>query len=327
MSDLSTKYMGLRLRNPIIVSSSKLSYDIEKVKECEKAGAGAVVLKSLFEEQIIDDTGRMVGDMNFDAYADAYDYLRGSSKDYQLDKYVGLVEEAKKEVSIPVIPSINCISDGEWIEYAERFERVGADALELNIFIIPTDIQTSGETIEDAYLSILRKIKKKVSIPVSLKLGSHFSGLAHTMHRFAEAGSDGLVLFNRFYKPHIDIENMTIKPAHIYSAPEEMSLTLQWVAILSGKVDADLAANTGIYSGNDVVAQLLAGASAVEVCSAFMKNGIEKIADFLVEIESWMERKGFSSVNEFKGLMSQKNVEHPEVYERSQYIKSIVGIE
>ncbi|MFP4179730.1 MAG: dihydroorotate dehydrogenase-like protein [Spirochaetaceae bacterium] len=327
MSDLSTTYMGLRLRNPIIVSSSKLTYDIEKVKECEKAGAGAVVLKSLFEEQIIHETERMIGEMNFDASTDAYDYLRGSSKDFHMDKYLGLVEEAKKEVSIPVIPSINCVSDGEWIEYAERFERMGADALELNVFIIPADVNTSGESIEEAYFSILKKVKKKVSIPVALKLGSHFSGMAHTMQRLAEAGSDGLVLFNRFYRPHIDIEKMTIRPAHVYSAPEEMGLTLQWIAILSGKVDADLAANTGIYSGNDVTAQLLAGASAVEVCSAFMKNGIEKIADFLKEMEEWMRRKEFSSVDEFKGLMSQKNMEHPEVFERSQYIKSIVGIE
>ena len=327
MSDLSCTYMGLRLKNPIIVSSSRLSYDLEKVKQCEAAGAGAVVLKSLFEEQIVHDTERMVGDMNFDANTEAYDYLRVSSKDYYLDDYLGLVEEAKKQLSIPVIASINCVSDGEWIEYAERFEKVGADALELNVFIIPTDPKTHSETIEQAYFSILKKIKKRVSIPVSLKLGSHFSGMAKVMSELAFQGADGLVLFNRFYKPEIDIENMSIRPAHIYSAPEEMALTLQWIAILSGKVDADLAANTGVYSGKDVVRQLLAGADAVEVCSAFMQNGIEKLGDFLTEIEEGMSRKGCSSIDDFKGRMSQENLEHPEVYERSQYIKAIVGID
>jgi len=318
--------MGLRLKNPVIVSSSPLTSDLEKVKKCEQAGAGAVVLKSLFEEQIVHDTERMIGDMNFDASTEAYDYLRGTSKDYYLDDYLGLVEEAKKELSIPVIASINCVSDGEWIEYAERFEKVGADALELNVFIIPTDEKTRGETIEEAYHSILKKVKKKISIPVSLKIGSHFSGMAYTMSSLAEVGADGLVLFNRFYKPEIDIEKLTIKPAHVYSAPEEMALTLQWIAILSGKVDADFAANTGIYSGKDVIRQLLAGARAVEVCSAFMKNGIENLGSFLDEIEDWMKRMGFSSIEEFRGRMSQENVEHPEVYERTQYIKAIVGI-
>lgn len=327
MSDLSTTYLGLQLKNPIVVSSSRLTYDLEKVKKCEEAGAGAVVLKSLFEEQIVHDTERMVGDMNFDASTDAYDYLRGASKDYYLNEYLGLVEEAKKAVSIPVIASINCLSDGRWIEYAERFEKVGADALELNVFIIPTDPNTDSTTVENAYYSILGKVKKRVSIPVALKLGSHFSGMAHVMNGLAEAGADGLVLFNRFYKPGIDIEKMELKPSHIYSGSEEMALTLQWIAVLSGKVNADLAANTGIYSGKDVVQQLLAGAQVVEVCSAFMKHGIEKAGDFLGEIEEWMDRKGFSSIEEFRGRMSQQNMEHPEVYERSQYIKAIVGID
>jgi dihydroorotate dehydrogenase (fumarate) len=327
MSDLSTRYMGLRLKNPIIISSSRLTYDLEKVKQAEKAGAGAVVLKSLFEEQIVHDTQRMIGEMNFDASTDAYDYLRGSGKDYYLNEYLSLVEEAKKAVCIPVIASINCIGGGQWIEYAERFEKVGADALELNVFIIPADLNTDSATIEDAYLSILKKVKKKVSIPVSLKLGSHFSGMAHVMNKLADAGADGLVLFNRFYKPQIDIDHLTIKPAQIYSVPEEMALTLQWIAILSGKLATDLAANTGIYSGGDVIRQLLAGAKAVEICSAFMKEGIGKVEVFLSEIESWMNKKGFSSIDDFRGKMSQEELEHPEVYERSQYIKAIVGIE
>ena len=327
MSDLSTTFMGLMLKNPIIVSSSRLTYDIDKLKACEAAGAGAVVLKSIFEEQIQMESDRMVGDLNFDAYADAYDYFQETSHDYYMNSYLELVEQAKQELSIPVIASVNCVSDGNWIEYAERFQKVGADALELNIFIIPADEETPGDVIEKKYLEILKKVKKKVSIPVALKLGSQFSGMAHMMRRFGKEGADGLVLFNRFYKPDIDIENMRLKAAHVYSVPEEMAFTLQWIAILAGKVKADLAATTGIHSGADIVKQVLAGAHAVEMCSAYMKNGINMIETHLKEVEDWMQRKGYDRLVDFRGLMSQAAVEHPEAYERSQYIKALVGIE
>ncbi len=327
MSDLSTTFMGLMLKNPIIVSSSRLTYDIDKLKACEAAGAGAVVLKSIFEEQIQMESDRMVGDLNFDAYADAYDYFQETSHDYYMNSYLELVEQAKQELSIPVIASVNCVSDGNWIEYAERFQKVGADALELNIFIIPADEETPGDVIEKKYLEILKKVKKKVSIPVALKLGSQFSGMAHMMRSFGKEGADGLVLFNRFYKPDIDIENMRLKAAHVYSVPEEMAFTLQWIAILAGKVKADLAATTGIHSGADIVKQVLAGAHAVEMCSAYMKNGINMIETHLKEVEDWMQRKGYDRLVDFRGLMSQAAVEHPEAYERSQYIKALVGIE
>src|SRR6056297_28293 len=327
MSDLSTTFMGLMLKNPIIVSSSRLTYDIDRLKQCEAAGAGAVVLKSLFEEQINVESDRMVGDLNFDAYAYAYDYFTETSRDYYLNEYLDLVEQAKKNLSIPVIASVNCVSDGNWIEYAERFEKVGADALELNIFIIPADEETSGTLIEDKYVDILKKVKKKVSIPVALKLGSQFSGMANMMRRFGEEGADGLVLFNRFYKPDIDIEDFKIKSSYVFSAPEEMAFTLQWMAILAGKVKADLAATTGIHSSKDVIKQVLAGAHAVEMCSIFMKNGINVIETYLNEIEEWMQRKGFEKLSDFRGKMSQESVEHPEAYERSQYIKALVGIE
>ena len=327
MSDLSTDYMGLRLKNPIIVSSSRLTYDLEKVKQCEAAGAGAVVLKSLFEEQIDIESKRMIGALDFDAYTDAYDYFKETSRDFYLNDYLTLVQEAKKSVSIPVIASVNCVSDGSWIEYAERFEKVGADALELNIFIIPADVATSGEVIEQKYLDILRKVKQRVKIPVALKLGSQFSGLAHTMKRFADTGADALVLFNRFYKPDIDIENFKVKPAHVYSVPEEMSFTLQWISLLSGKVGADLVATTGIHSAKDIIKQILAGAQAVELCSTLMRNGIDAIGGFITEIEEYMQRKGFASLADFRGRMSQESMEHPEAMARSQYIKAIVGID
>ncbi|MDY7027340.1 MAG: dihydroorotate dehydrogenase-like protein [Spirochaetota bacterium] len=326
MSDLSTTYMGLQLKNPIIVSSSRLTYDLEKVKQCEKAGAGAVVLKSLFEEQINVASDRMIGELNFDAYTDAYDYFEETSKDFYINEYLELVEQAKAGVSIPVIASVNCVSDGNWIDYAERFEKMGADALELNVFIIPADVDTTGEVIEQKYVDILKKVKSRVNIPVALKLGSQFSGLANTMKRFADEGADGLVLFNRFYKPDIDIEEFKIKPAHVYSAPEEMAFTLQWMAILSGKVKADLAATTGIQSSADIIKQILAGAQVVELCSVLMKEGIGRIEGYIREIQEYMQRKGFNSLDDFRGKMSQESIEHPETYERSQYIKAIVGI-
>jgi len=326
MSDLSTTFMGLALKNPVIVSSSKLTYDIENVKKCEQAGAAAVVLKSLFEEQINFESKRMIGDLNFDAYTDAYDYFEETSKDFYVNEYLELVEQAKASVSIPVIASVNCVSDGNWIDYAERFEKMGADALELNVFIIPAAVETPGELIEQKYIDILKKVKSRVNIPVSLKLGSQFSGLANTMKRFSDEGVDGLVLFNRFYKPDIDIENFSIKPAHVYSAPEEMAFTLQWIAILAGKIKADLAATTGIYSSTDIIKQILAGAKVVEICSVLMKDGLDQIEGYLQDIRDYMDRKGFSSLDDFRGKMSQESQEHPEAYERSQYIRSIVGI-
>ena len=327
MADLTTSYMGLQLKNPVVVASSQLTYDVERVAECEKAGAGAVVLKSIFEEQIEHDSRQMIGGMDFDAYTEAYDYFKETSRDYYIDNYLALVEEAKKRVDIPVIASINAVGSGSWIEYATRFEQVGADALELNLYIIPANTSAEGREIEKGYFDILKKVRQKVSIPVALKLGSQFSGMARTMKQFSDAGADGLVLFNRFYKPDIDIEKMSVKTAQIYSAPEEMAFTLQWIALLSGKISADLAANTGIHSSADVIKQLLAGAKVTEVCSQLMRKGVDEIETLTQGLEEWMDRKGYGSIEEFRGIMSQERMKHPEVYERSQYIKALVGIE
>lgn len=319
--------MGLTLKNPIVVSSSRLTYTVDKVKECEDAGAGAVVLKSIFEEQINFDSERMIGDLNFDAHTDAYDYFQESSRDFYMNEYLDLVEKAKADLSIPVIASVNCVSDGSWIDYAERLEKMGADALELNVFIIPADVDTRGEVIEKTYLDILKKVKKRVGIPVALKLGGQFSGMANIMKRFSDEGADALVLFNRFYRPDFNIETFKLIPAQVYSVPQEMAFTLQWIALLYGKIKADLAATTGIHSGKDVIKQLLAGAAVVEICSAFMQQGLGSLPAYLKELEDYMERHDFASIGDFRGRMSQSDHDHPEVYERSQYIKSIVGID
>ena len=326
MPDLSTTYLGLKLRNPIVVSSSNLTSTVEKVAACEEAGAGAVVLKSLFEEQIEADTSKMMDGMDATAHTDAYDYFRRSGNYHYMDDYFGLVEAAKERVDIPVIASLNCISAGAWLDYAQRFERVGADALELNVFVLPADISQSGEDVEKIYLDICRKIRKKVKIPVALKIGSHFSGLANFIKQMSDSGIGGLVLFNRFYRPDVDTKGMRIVPARALSAPEEMADSLRWIALLSGEINCDFAAATGVHDGNSVVKQLLVGAKTVQVCSTLMTKGLGQIAVMTGELEAWMSANEFQSIDDFRGKLCQEASDHPEIYERSQYVKALVGI-
>ena len=210
MADLTTSYLGLNLENPIVVASSPLSASIDKVVACEQAGVGAVVLKSLFEEQIAADVGGMMEGMEATAYAEAYDYIQGSGENFYIDKYLELIEESKKRVSVPVIASLNCVTAGNWTDYAKRIENVGADALELNVFIMPANVRSDARDIEKTYIDILRKIKKKITIPVAMKIGPHFSGLARMIKELANEGAEGLVLFNRFYRPDVNINTMTL---------------------------------------------------------------------------------------------------------------------
>ncbi len=326
MADLSTTYMGLKLKNPVIVASSSLTASIDGVKRCEEAGAGAVVLKSLFEEQISSDTKRMVGDLDFNAYTDAYEMFASSGSDYYVNEYLTLVERAKAEVDIPVIPSINCVSAGNWVEYAKRFENVGADGLELNVFIMPSNPDTQGATIENAYFEILETVKKEISIPVAVKIGYHFSSMANFLKNMSSRGADALVLFNRFYKIDIDTKNLKLRPSPVISSPNEMYLSLQWIALMSGELDSDLSAATGIHSGDAVVKQLLAGASSVQLCSVLLNEGLDMIEEIKSYVSGWMDEKGFSGIGDFRGMLSQKSSDHPESYERSQYVKALVGI-
>ena len=326
MIDLSTNYLGLSLRNPIIVASSGLTSTAEKIGECETAGAGAVVIKSLFEEQIEAETASMIQGMDYTAHTDAFDFFTSSSKHHHFDQYVELIEQAKEKISIPLIGSVNCVSPGSWIEYAARLEKAGIDALEVNIFIMPADIDQDGRTIEERYIAVLKEIKRHLTVPVALKIGPHFSGLANMIKRFQNNGADGVVLFNRFYRPDVDIENMRIIPAKVYSVQQEISLSLQWIALLSGELDIHFAATTGIHDGKGAVKQLLVGARAVQLCSALYRNGINHIQRSLVEIEEWMKRRGFEKIEDFRGKLSQNESVNPEVYERTQYIKALVGI-
>jgi dihydroorotate dehydrogenase (fumarate) len=326
MADLKTTFMGLEMANPVVVASSNLTSSLKKLKNCEKAGAGAVVLKSLFEEQILSDTQKVMTDSGYQAHAEGMDYLFGMGTDYHINEYLKLIKQAKAELSMPVIASINCISGGAWIEYAESIEKAGADALELNVFLIPASVSQSGEEIERIYFDIVRKIKRRIKIPIAMKIGPHFSGLAHTIKALSEEGIDGLVLFNRFYRPDVDIEALKLVAADILSTPQEMNLSLQWIALLSGEVECDFAATTGVHDSAGVIKQLLVGAKAVQLCSVLYRNTVAYIKDILTQLEDWMDKHNFNRIEDFCGKLCQEASEHPEAYERSQYIKALVGI-
>lgn len=326
MVDLSTSYLGLKLRNPFVVASSSLTDSVDKIVSCEAHGAGAVVCKSLFEEQVSADTGKMLASVDASQHSQAYEYLERSGQYHYMDDYFELIEEAKKRVDIPVIASVNCVGVDQWIDYAKRFEVVGADALELNVFILPGDVKVKGEEIEKRYLDMCSKVNRKVSIPFALKIGPHFSGLAHMLARLEGAGASGFVLFNRFYHPDVDIERFHLIPAKIFSAPQEMAQSLRWIALLSGEMKADFAAATGIHDSASVIKQLLVGAKITQLCTVLYQSGLEKLEEISREVESWMERHSFAAVSDFQGMLCQERSEDPELYERAQYVKALVGI-
>ena len=326
MADLTTDYMGLKLKNPIVVASSRLTSTTDQVIQCAEAGAGAVVLKSIFEEQLLADTSEMMEDAEYLAHAEAMTFFSGMGENYYLNDYLKLIREAKERTDIPIIASLNCISAGTWIKYAESIEKAGADALELNVFVLPANVRKSSADIESVYLDIGRKLKKRSGIPVSMKIGTYFSGMAKMIHDLSDSGVDALVLFNRFYRPDVDIERLTLTSGGILSSPAEMSPSLQWIALLSGEIDCDFAATTGIHDAQGVIKQLLVGAKAVQLCTTLLKGGLERIGSILGEIESWMMKHEFGKIADFRGMLCQERSENPEAYERSQYVKALVGI-
>ena len=323
--NLSTKYMGLELKNPLIVASSSLTSEIDKIVNLEEKGAGAIVLKSLFEEQIIADTEKMIESVDTDIHAEAFDWFSRSTQQHLMDEYLKLVAAAVKRVSIPVIASINCTTDGKWIEYAKMFEKVGAHALELNVFIQPHDLKMTSTEIEKIYVSIMEKMKKEMGIPVAMKISSHFTGLTNVVNNISKAGADGIVLFNRYFRVDIDIENLKVVTASMHSCANESQIPLKWIALLAGKINSDLSATTGIYDYEDVVKQILAGASSVQLCSTIYKNGPEIITEIISGMEKWMEKHNFSSIDDFKGKLSAENEETS--FRRAQYIKTLANIE
>lgn len=320
--------MGLDLRNPIIAGSSGLTNSTENIKKIYEHGAGAVVLKSLFEEQInfaINKTYNQ-SDNNY-SYPEAQDYISHYTRVNDLENYLTLIREAKKAVPIPIIASINCVSTSEWVTFARNIQEAGADAIELNIFILPSDPRRKAEQNEQVYLDILQAVMKQVKIPVAAKISYYFSSFTNMALQISWTGVKGLVLFNRFYSPDIDIDKFEITTGSVFSSPGEMSLALRWVAMLSDKVQCDIAASTGIHNGAAAIKQLLAGAKAVQVASVLYQRGFEQIGHMLEDMEKWMDRHGFASTYDFIGKMSLKEVDNPAEYERVQFMKHFAGIE
>jgi len=326
MKDLSVKYLGLNLKNPIIVGSCGLTHSVAKISELAENNAGAVVLKSLFEEQIQAELSSNMETYNTD-YPEASDYVREYTRGSAVQEYISLISEAKKAVDIPIIASINCVSGNEWIAFAKSVEKAGADALELNISLLPSNPRVSSLENENLYFSILEKVTSTLSIPVSLKMSKYSSSLANIITRLSWKNQvGGFVLFNRFCNPDVDIDRLVVKTAEIFSAPAESADTLRWIALLSGVIDKDLVASTGIHDGAGLIKQLLVGAAAIQVVSTLYKNGAGYINVLLQELENWMEQKGYNKIADFKGKLSYEMAENPAAYERIQFMKYYGGI-
>ncbi len=319
MLDLTTEYMGLKLKNPIIVGSSGLTNSVESIKKLEANGAAAVILKSLFEEQILMEVNSLKSD--YSTHAEEADYLLNYTRQHNLDEYLKLVSEAKQEVSIPVIASINCISSSEWTTFAKRLQEAGADGIELNMFIMPGNIDQKSEEVEQIYFDIIREVNKQVKIPIAAKIGFYFTGMANMVHNLAIRNAAAVVLFNRFHRPDIDLKKLEMTSADIFSTPQENVLSLRWIGMLSDAVDCDLASTTGIHDGDTVIKNLLAGAKAVQIATALYKKGPEYIGEILKQMEEWMNAKGFKSVNQLIGKLNHAHIKDPVLYERSQFMK------
>ncbi|MDO9613805.1 MAG: dihydroorotate dehydrogenase-like protein [Bacteroidota bacterium] len=326
MINLETKYMGLKLKNPIIVASSGLTNSVEKIKDLENAGAGAVVLKSIFEEQINNEVSDLINRDPQNLYPEAEDYIWNYTRNNSITRHLNLLSEAKKETEIPIIASINCMSASEWTVFAKDFENAGADALELNLFFVPTSRLRSSEEIEQLYLKIVSEVKKQVTIPVSVKIGYHYTNLVSMADRLVAHGANALVLFNRFYEPDINIEKMQITSSEVFSSPADIRRSLRWIGLISSQLPkVEIAASTGIHDGEAVIKQLLAGAQAVQVCSGIYINGSQIIAGMLTDLNAFMKKQNFKKIEDFRGRLSYKNIPDPMQYERAQFMKYFSG--
>jgi len=320
--------MGLKLRNPIVAGSSGLTNSVENIIELEKNGIAAVVLKSLFEEQIhYSASHTLMQDEYKNLYPEAEDYIRNYTAENDINSYLRLIENTKKAVTIPVIASINCISDAKWISYAKKIEAAGADGLELNIAVLPSDPNKESSENEKIYFDITREITKALNIPVAIKLSYYFSGLAKTMKSLSWTDIKALVLFNRFYSPDIDIEHEEIKSSFVFSSPSEIALPLRWIAMLSPIVECDIAASTGVHDGTGLIKMLLVGADVVQIASVLYQKGFREIGSMIDQLESWMDRHNYRNIDDFKGKLSVAKTENPAAYERIQFMKHFSGIE
>lgn len=326
MADLSTTYMGIKMNSPIMVGACTLSRRIDNIKKAEELGAGGLVIYSLFQEEIELDAQELEDALMFGSERFAESITLFPQMEHSGPReHIMWIEKTRKEVSFPLIGSINATSMGNWVDYAEQLENAGCDGLELNTYSIQTDPSKTAQEIEDQTIGIIEGVKAAVGIPVAVKLSPYYTGMANFTKRVVEAGADGIVIFNRFYQPTIDPDKESLKISLDLSTPEEIRLPLRWMAILSSQTKADLASSTGIHSGKDVVRQILAGAKATQTVSALYKNGIEHIETMNRELQEWMSIHGYNNIEAFRGKLNQKNIDDPFAFERAQYIKLLLG--
>lgn len=324
MADLTTKFLGLTLRNPLIVGSSGLTDSVEKVKAAEQAGAGAVVLKSLFEEEIIAEMEEAMHRMTSRQfiYPETFDYMDEEPEEDSVRKYLRLISESKSAVHIPVIASVNCVTSQKWTYFAKEIQDAGADALELNLFILPTDFERTAAENEKLYFDIVEEVKKVVNIPILLKVSYYASNLGQMLQKLSKTGIAGLTLFNRFYSPDFNLETYQVVSTNVLSQPSDLSISLRWIAVMADRVECDLAASTGVHDGEAMIKQILAGANAVQVVSTFYRHGVEHIRAMLDEMTRWMDHEGYEKLDDFRGKMCQSKSSNPAAFERVQFLKN-----
>jgi dihydroorotate dehydrogenase (fumarate) len=323
MPDLTTTYLGLRLKNPLVASASPLSKKVELVQRLEAAGAAAVVLYSLFEEQITHESRALDHYLTHgtESYAEALSYFPDLDR-YNLepDSYLEHVQRVKRAVDIPVIGSLNGISSGGWVEYAHKIEQAGADALELNLYYLPTDVSVSSAELEEIYITLLRDIRHQVRIPIAVKLSPFFTALPYMARRLVQAGADGLVLFNRFYQPDFDLETLEVVPNLTLSSSHDLRLPLRWIALLYGRVETDFALTSGVHTAEDALKAMMAGANVAMLTSELLAHGIWRLQDILDDMRTWMDAHEYESIAQMRGSMSQQAVAEPAAFERANYM-------
>lgn len=326
MVDLSTTYLGLPLKNPVVASASPISKKLSGIRSLEDAGASAVVMYSLFEEQIVHDSLALDHFLNrgTESYAESLTYFPDLGN-YNVgpDEYLTLIQKAKETVNIPVIASLNGVSTGGWIDTAKKIEQAGADALELNVYYIPADVSLSSQDLEQAYVDLVKDVRAQINIPLAVKLSPFFTALPHLASRLVSAGANGLVLFNRFIQPDLDIETLEVTPNLVLSNSNELRLPLRWTAILYGRVQADLAVTSGVHTAQDVLKSMMAGANVTMLASVLLKNGTKHVGEILTDMQAWMETFEYQSVQQMRGSMSQRSVAEPAAYERANYMKAL----
>ncbi|MDA3891123.1 MAG: dihydroorotate dehydrogenase-like protein [Salinivirgaceae bacterium] len=323
MANLSTHYAGLALASPIIAASSGLTETVENVIELEKVGVGAVVLKSIFEEEILMEMEQIKQQMTGKPYVfpETMDYMDDEPHEDLIRKYLRLISEAKSAVKIPIIASINCISNQKWTYLASEIEKAGADAIELNLFSLPSENEMPASEIEEMYLTLVNKVCKQVNIPVTIKISHYYTALGQMIKKFSKTGTKGIVLFNRYYSPDIDINSEEISGSFVLSSPNEIALPLRWIGLMSGNVKTDFAATTGIHSSKSAIKAILAGATVVQIASVIYKEGLSVVNEFNSDILNWMKEKDYECISDFKGKLCFKGADNPASWERVQFMK------